>query len=95
MAEAQPLQSTHWEESLFPIFNELVEKGSELVDEFNRKNPDIIAKDKDFKPFESFTDLFGVESRKELSLIAFAISGGNNIDSDIVLCELLGRIRPM
>ena len=90
MAEAQPLQSTHWEESLFPIFNELVKKGSELVDEFNRENPHI-AKDRNFIPFESFTDLFGVESRKELSLIAFAISGGNNINSDIVLCELLGR----
>jgi hypothetical protein len=82
---------THWDEPLFPIFNKLANDGKKMNSEFFRKYPDILAKDKDFKPFESFTDLFGVESRKELSLIAFAVSGDDDINSDIYLCELLGR----
>jgi hypothetical protein len=82
---------THWDEPLFPIFNELTKDGREKNYEFVLKNPRIFETDKDFKPFESFTDLLGVESRKELSLIAFAISGDDVIHSDIYLCELLGR----
>lgn len=87
---AAATQSPHWEEPLFQIFNKLANDGKEMNSEFFRKDPDIIAKDKDFKPFESFTDLFGVESKKELSLIAFAISDDRVIGSDIDLCELLG-----
>jgi hypothetical protein len=81
---------THWDEPLFPIFNELTKDGREKNYEFVLKNPRIFETDKDFKPFESFTDLFGVESIKELSLIAFAISGDKVIKSDIDLCDLLG-----
>lgn len=81
---------THWDEPLFPIFNELAKGGREKNYEFVRKNPRIFETDKYFKPFESFTDLLGVESRKELSLIAFAISDDRVIGSDIDLCELLG-----
>ena len=88
---AAATQSPHWDEPLFPIFNKLANDGKKMNSEFFRKYPDILAKDKDFKPFESFTDLFGVESRKELSLIAFAVSGDDDINSDIYLCELLGR----
>jgi hypothetical protein len=82
---------TNWDEPLFPIFNELAKDGREMNSEFFRKNPRIIETDKNFKPFESFTDLFVVESKKEISLIAFAISGDDVIRSDIDLCELLGR----
>jgi hypothetical protein len=82
---------TNWDEPLFPIFNELANDGKEMNSEFFRKNPRIIETDKNFKPFESFTDLFVVESKKEISLIAFAISGDDVIRSDIDLCELLGR----
>lgn len=88
---ADATRVTHWDEPLFPIFNRLANDGKKINSEFFRKYPDILAKDKDFKPFESFTDLFGVESRKELSLIAFAVSGDDDINSDIYLCELLGR----
>jgi hypothetical protein len=84
-------QLPHWDQPLFPIFNKLANDGRELTNEFIRKNRQIIDTDKDFKPFESFADLLGVESRKELSLIAFAVSGDDDINSDIYLCELLGR----
>lgn len=84
-------QLPHWDQPLFPIFNILANDGRELTNEFIRKNRQIIETDKNFKPFESFADLLGVESRKEISLIAFAISGDNVIKSDIVLCEILGR----
>jgi hypothetical protein len=88
--EAAP-QSPHWEESLFPIFNKLANDGREMNNEFIRKNRQVFETDRNFIPFESFTDLFEMESRKELSLIAFSISGDKVVNSDIILCELLGR----
>jgi hypothetical protein len=92
MAQAQ--SQFPWSEPLFPIFNELVQKGSNLVDEERKKNPDAFASDRFFIPFENLSQLLSesASSEHELSLRAFAYAGTslNDFTNDEGLCNFFG-----
>ena len=78
-----------WPQPLYPIFNELVEKGRILHDKGMVKYAGEGGKDENFKPFESLSEVLSASSEDELSLRAFAY-GNEKITDDASLCELLG-----
>jgi hypothetical protein len=87
MAEAKQFP---WSQSLYPIFNELTEKGRKLHEKGMAQYKESGGKDFHFKPFESLSEVLSASSEHELSLRAFAYANEKNFTDDASLCEFLG-----